>query len=342
MQIITQAIRVIDYENNIVSSRQIMPKFGEYIEQLVDYISKQTSVREYKTQSIGTEVIGSVLNICKNQTDQDVIEHNVNMIAERLLREERSVQEKIDRMDIKVQKGSLILALLENEGNMQFLIAKVEHTDFFDDVDYSIKSGFSKDAKKIWKTCLFEIDDVSATQFVAKIYSNTAAKYWWYDFLELQELQSDENNTKRAFQAVESTLNKVIKKESPYDYMVIRNSIYLYFNSVDYFDYTDMLNSTVKNYTPNDMTEERKGELLRKLQALPEESHFDHQFTPVSSIIKPKMKKTYDVYNGIQLRVLGAIEDIKDVICAYRDDDGTQYLKVRLNNDSTFQIFERR
>lgn len=57
MQIITQAIRVIDYENNIVSSRQIMPKFGEYIEQLVDYISKQTSVREYKTQSVGTEVV---------------------------------------------------------------------------------------------------------------------------------------------------------------------------------------------------------------------------------------------------------------------------------------------
>ena len=57
MQIITQAIRVIDYENNIVSSRQIMPKFEEYIEQLVDYISKQTSVREYKTQSVGTEVV---------------------------------------------------------------------------------------------------------------------------------------------------------------------------------------------------------------------------------------------------------------------------------------------
>ena len=38
MRIITQAIRVIDYENNKVLPRDIMPKFGEYIEQLISYI----------------------------------------------------------------------------------------------------------------------------------------------------------------------------------------------------------------------------------------------------------------------------------------------------------------
>ena len=31
MRIITQAIRVIDYENDKISARNIMPKFGEYI-----------------------------------------------------------------------------------------------------------------------------------------------------------------------------------------------------------------------------------------------------------------------------------------------------------------------
>ena len=39
MRIITQAIRVIDYENNKISTRNIMPKFGEYIEQLISYIN---------------------------------------------------------------------------------------------------------------------------------------------------------------------------------------------------------------------------------------------------------------------------------------------------------------
>ena len=50
MRIITQAIRVIDYENNKISTRNIMPKFGEYIEQLISYINGNVSVREYKTQ----------------------------------------------------------------------------------------------------------------------------------------------------------------------------------------------------------------------------------------------------------------------------------------------------
>ena len=45
MRIITQAIRVIDYENNKVLPRDIMPKFGEYIEQLISYIMRRRRIR---------------------------------------------------------------------------------------------------------------------------------------------------------------------------------------------------------------------------------------------------------------------------------------------------------
>ena len=47
------------------------------------------------------------------------------------------------------------------------------------------------------KTCLFEIDDLNSVKFLARIYSNTVAKYWWHDFLELNELQSDEHSGRR-------------------------------------------------------------------------------------------------------------------------------------------------
>ena len=157
MRIITQAIRVIDYENNKVLPRDIMPKFGEYIEQLISYINGNTSIREYKTQSVGGEVISSILEIVENRSNEEIILQRIDMMAERLLRKEREAQEQVASMDIKVQKGSLILSLIEHDENLLFLLAKVEHTDFFDDTDYSIKSGFSKDTKKIWKTCLFEI-----------------------------------------------------------------------------------------------------------------------------------------------------------------------------------------
>ena len=168
MRIITQAIRVIDYENDKISARNIMPKFGEYIEQLISYINGNVSVREYKTQSTGTEVISSILEIIKHQAEAEIVLQRIDIIAERLLRKERQAQEQIASMDIRVQKGSLILALIEDEGKMLFLLAKVEHTDFFDDSDYSIKSGFSKDTKKIWKTCLFEIDDLNSVEFLGR------------------------------------------------------------------------------------------------------------------------------------------------------------------------------
>ena len=149
MRVITQAIRVIDYENNEVLTRDIMPNFSEYIEQLIAYINNNTSVREYRTQSANTEVITAILEIVRQQEDLDLITRNVDMIADRLLRKEKEANERIAQLDTNVQKGSLILALIENEENIPFLLAKVEHTDFFDDTDYSIKSGFSKDTKKI-------------------------------------------------------------------------------------------------------------------------------------------------------------------------------------------------
>ena len=40
--------------------------------------------------------------------------------------------------------------------------------------------------------------------------------------------------------------------------MVIRNAMYLYFSSVEQFDFSEMLDKTIKNYSPNDMKAEKK------------------------------------------------------------------------------------
>lgn len=339
MRIITQAIRIIDYEEGQIFTRTIMPEFGEYIQQLISHIQTNASVREYRTQSANTEVVRAILEIVKHQSEE-VVEQNIDLIAGRLLRKETETQEQVGHMGVKVQKGSLILSLIEKGENTIFLLAKVEHTDFFDDTDYSIKTGFSKDEKKIWKTCLFEVDDINAVQFLAKVYSNTAAKYWWHDFLELQEFKSDEMNTKNAFQAVETTLSRNLKNIAPYDYTVIRNAMYAYFNSVEQFDFEEMVKLTLKNYRPNDMTLEKKEVLLQAFYELPEKRKFDYRFSPVPAIIKPKMKKTYDVYHNIQVKVLGEVESINDVIQSYQAEDGNRYLKIKVNNDATFRAFE--
>lgn len=73
----------------------------------------------------------------------------IDFIAQRLLLKEREAQTTVVHMNTNVQKGSLIQALLydEDKDKYTYLLAKVEHTDFVDDSDFSFKSGFSKDMK---------------------------------------------------------------------------------------------------------------------------------------------------------------------------------------------------
>ena len=103
-------------------------------------------------------------------------------------------------------------------GTHNYLLAKVEHTDFVDDSDFSFKTGFSKDMKKLWKSCLFEMDDLNSSCFLAKVFLNNPAKYWYDTFLELEERTNDETNTDRAFRAVDLVLNGNLKKIAPRDY----------------------------------------------------------------------------------------------------------------------------
>ena len=115
MEIIAQAVRVIDYENNSVQRRNVnmMPKFKDYIEQLIVHVSNNVSIREYHTQSTRTEVIAGILEIAGNLETPDAIEEKIDSIAERLVRNEREAQARIGHMNISVQKGSLIFALFE-------------------------------------------------------------------------------------------------------------------------------------------------------------------------------------------------------------------------------------
>lgn len=341
MKIVTQAIRVIDYENNTVLKRDNLSNISEYIGQLISYVSGNVVVRAYKTESAGGEVISAILKIIQHQDDNELINYNIDLIAERLLRKEKEANEKITHLKTNVQKGSLILALIEDGGHTLFLLAKVEHTDFFDDLDYCTKSGFPKDTKKIWKTCLFRVDDVRAERFEAKVYSQTVAKYWWHDFLELKEKQNDENNTKKAYRYIKKILSRSLKKEAPHDYMVIMNTLYQYFNSMEIFDYEEVVNKIIDNYAPYDMTQQKKEQLLNKLEMLPEKENFDWRFNLVPSAINVGKDNTYDVYNGIKLKIPQGMKDIEDLVQSCEDEDGKQYLKIRVNDDDTYRTFKK-
>lgn len=341
MEIITTSVHLIDYENG--TTRTIAPPeaFEEYITELISHINDNTTVREFTTVSRMTEVISSILHAQAHLDDLEVVQNNVNIIANRLLYKETAAQERIEHLDIQVQKGSLIQALIRDEtsGNHTYLLAKVEHGGFIDDADFSFKSGFSKDKKTIWKTCIFDLSSTDPNNVPAKIYSNTAAKYWWSDFLELTPVTNDQHNTLAAFKAIDSTINRMIKDMAPFDHTVIRNAFVSHFKTSDHLDYDNMVHEVMDNYAPTDLPQEKLDTLRDRLLELPDERNFDRQFTPVASAITARIKKVYNVYQGIRLQITDEIDHIEDVVTATRDSDGTQYIKIKTTETATFLRF---
>lgn len=278
----------------------------------------------------------------RKKPDRDrVVTDKIDFIAKRLLLKERKAQNTVAHMDINVQKGSLIQALLYDEENDKYtyLLAKVEHTDFIDDSDFSFKSGFSKDTKKLWKSCIFEIDDLQETTFFAKVYSNTSAKYWYDDFLELDQVVNDEVNTGKAFRAIESVLNRNVKNTAPRDYTILRNSLIAYFRTNDYIDYDIMVQSILGSYQTIELETGRMQKVMQKIKELPEKHNFDKQFNTVPSAINARIRKVYDVCQGVQIKITDAIDDFSDTIKAYREADGNRYIKIKTDNDLTFRFF---
>lgn len=341
MEIVIQTIRIIDYENNNTYTREIPETFSDYVRQLITYINSNNSIRDYRTRSVNTEVISCILDIIKNQIDEDIVTDKINSIAERLLLKEREAQTHVANMDVKVQKGSLIQSLLHNEDDNTYiyLLAKVEHIDFVDDEDFSFKSGFSKDTKKLWKSCIFEINNLNADNFSAKVYSNNTAKYWYDSFLELDHVLSDEVNTDKAFRTIDAVLSRLVKNTAPKDHTVLRNSLILYFRSNNFIDYKNMITNIFENYHPVELEQEKWGKIIAKVQELPEKHNFDRQFNTVSSAINARIRKVYDICHGVQLKITDGIDDLKGTITAYRDDDGNRYIKIKTDNDATYNKF---
>ena len=121
-------------------------------------------------------------------------------------------------MQKSVQVGSLMQALFydgDNERYM-FLLAKVAHVVFVNQVGLSDTQGFPKDIK-VYKSATFYIDATSSEEIGVQLHQDTITKYWYDEFLELIELTNDEENTKNAFNAIDGFLNRKIKQEYPKD-----------------------------------------------------------------------------------------------------------------------------
>lgn len=350
MDYLFKSVHKNDYDDESFVEVEMQPNFDNFVTELLTNINENVVNRAYEPSSQSTQVVTDIRNIFSFIEIEDIepeemmdrVKEYADDIAQRLFDKEKLKQEQIYQMGKNVKKGSLIQAAIKNEDNYEYLLAKVEHSAFVDDSDFSFKSGFSSEQKKIWKTCIFncriEDEDISIDE--AKVYVSNSGKYWADDFLELKELSTDAQNTKRAFSAIASLLSRKVKKSAPGDYTVIRNTFVGYMKREQQLDYNEMISTILDDYQADSLSQDSLDELKNKLMELPDKRKFDRSFTVVPKEIRAKVRQLYKVNDGIEIKVNDFVQDIKHKISAEEDVvTGTKYIRIMTNNEDVYQQF---
>lgn len=311
-----------------------------YVESLLDEISsKENRSRSYSLESENTEVFASLLRYFNKELEQAMLSQ---IIADRLHRSEKGAQKKIGHIQ-KVKKGSLVQVLIQEygSGELNFIVAKVEDNYFLDKSTLAKKVGLPWEKstfKYAWFTFSADYTLIDITVYDA---NPKFSDYWHKEFLELRESNSDENNTKAAFNSIKLVLDRNVKKQSRQDYTILKNSTINYFRSHEIFSYEQLMNDVFDQYKPENPSLDMK-KIREKLRELPSKKQFDRAFKVINSEIKARISQRYEISDKIEIKIKDSLENIKDTIYSMEDPDGKRFIKVQVDNEETYELFNFR
>jgi len=111
-----------------------------------------------------------------------------------------------------------------------------------------------------------------------------------------------------------------------------------YFRSQEIFEYEEFLENVFKGYEPEN-SDLDMNRIITKFRELPERNDFDRSFKPVPKEIKSRISRKYAVSDKIDLTLKDSIDNLKETIRSYEDSEGKKFLRVRVQNESTFEQF---
>lgn len=306
---------------------------NDYIKTLVRGIRGSKNNRRYRFKSKTTQVFVAIKAII----DKEDYESNTQIIASRLLNREKIAQEKIKHMK-EIQKGSLLQSYLNIDSKDFIIITKVDHNAFIDEFDLKKKIGLPFE-KKVLKSCIVEIFDNEISKVIVYDTQATISKYWWQDFLELEEIVTDEQNTRIAFKEIDSILTRKVKKQYPADHIFLRNALVGYFRTQSDFDYDELLDYMIGVLEPDD-SDLNIDNLKTKLINLPGSKNFDRKFSIISNEIKARQRKRIiELHENIDLNIKSDIEHIDEIIKPHLGEDNKKYLMIQ--SDQGYYQFKR-
>lgn len=307
-----------------------------YMKILIDEILKNPNKKQYKIRDESTQVISIILNSIKN----GLSEKGAYSIANRLLIKEQEQQDLVERLNIDIKRGSLFLSLVENEEFYYCVIAKVDNSEYLDEVESTKRSGLPYE-EKTFKQCFIKIEKIESEIVDIFLYdrNGSIADYWSNKFLELDELQTNEESTKKSFDLITNIIKQTTYKKSQADYTLLRNQTLGYFKTRENFNINDFYNDVFGNYKPecdSIKLEDIKSKISKKFN----EKSIDSSFTVVSSAISNrKINYNKKVNDNVVISITGYDREIRSNIKS-KEINGKKILEIVATDDETFNSFK--
>ena len=346
MRVLYNSLHNLDMFHDVPVRKAIPDDFHDYMEAYIQFATNENKLsREYNPIDENRTVLRCVMDILSNVLlqDDDVIESDeidilADSIAKKLLDVEKLVQSRIGHLT-DVQKGSIVQALLHYDETYKYVIAKVEHSEWYDGETLQKNFGFPGENKRVWKSAVLDLDIVedSIVYKSIKVYVNHPAKYWSTEFLEVQESKTDSFNTRAVYGAIERSL-KPIKNTSLRDYYNIKNTVIHELQSDQIINYPDMIGKLLDDYKPTSDTV-NVTELKERLLAARERDGFDTQFHTEPEAIKGLGKIKIDVSPSVYVMVKEGIPNWEDEFFIYKKSDGRTYLMIRCDDQKALNSF---
>lgn len=251
---------------------------------------------------------------------------------------EKNTNEDIKHLKTQIPLGVLIVAYGEDDNNEFVLLLKSDYDKFISEATGKIQSGLSL-KNQIFKTCQFIIkrgvNDVEFAEITTSDSTKRQSQYWHKDFLELEPVYSNKENTEKAYAAIKNEILKPVKKSSPSDFGPLQQLTVGYFRQSGTFDIDYFRNEILGTYQPQDPEKVNIEKLQSKIDKIKKANTFDSVFEKVPSSVKDRIKGLHKLTDEMDLKVKNDIPNPKNIILPY-EENGRKGLTIISNKGYEF------
>ncbi|CDT01013.1 conserved hypothetical protein [Sphingobacterium sp. PM2-P1-29] len=340
MDIIFNALYKIDIQEDEVSEVPLPEESNDlksYIVELLDKIIGDPDKKGFEFESESSEVRGLIDDILTvNESDIASYKEYTLAIANRLHRKEIDSDKK-NNLGVDLLKGIAVISLVKfDQGHQKLIISKADYNEFLDVLSYSKRHGFPI-KKKIYKAFVAEIDETNQISKVAVYDTNSAFTVYWYrDFLELKQVHTDEYNTEKVFNIIETKILTPLKKVSKRDYIELWNATIRYFRIKPEFSLDGFVNEIFTNHVPFDENLD-VNELAIKTKKQFEKGGFDSKFPIVAKVISKRFKNSIPLTPHIDLNLKDGLQNLQGTIQRYKEVNGNKWVMIK--SDEGYDYF---